>query len=141
MSHLGFLNCRNELFTYACVICDGIILFNAQVSIQRGGGVHIRSAGASCSDLSVYCCAVVCGFSNSTNKPWLLLASLKAGILVASFPLFLNWLEWVPQHSQCRYVMENSVILRCSNYTLNFRLGTDARDPATVKAQWLEETS
>lgn len=35
MSHLGFLNCRNELFTYACFICDGIILFNAQVSIQE----------------------------------------------------------------------------------------------------------
>jgi len=35
MSHLGFLNCCNELFTYACFICDGIILFNVQVSIQE----------------------------------------------------------------------------------------------------------
>lgn len=97
--------------------------------------MRICSAGASWSDLSVYCCAVPCGFSNSANKPCLLLASLKASIFVPSFPLFLNLLEWVPQHSQRRYVTDNSVLLRCLNYTLNFRFGTDAIDPATVKAQ------
>lgn len=33
MNHLGFLNCLNELLTYAYFVCDGVILFNTQISI------------------------------------------------------------------------------------------------------------
>ena len=98
-----------------------------------------RSAYLQCwcswSYLSVYCCAVLCGFSKSANRPCLLLSSLKASIFVPSFLLFLNWLQWVSQHSQCRYIMDKSVLLGCLNYTLTFRFGTDAIDPATVNTQ------
>lgn len=102
MSHLGFLNCQNELFTCASFKCDGITLFSMQVSIQEeecGFPMLVPAA-------VIYQCAAV----HCANKPCLLLASLKANIFVSSFPLFLN-------------------------YTLNLRFGTDAIDPATMKAQ------
>lgn len=38
-------------------------------------------------------------------------------------------------------VMDSSVSLGCLNYTLEFSVETDARDSATERAVWLEETS
>lgn len=88
------------------------------------------------------CTAVQCCMDFlSANKPYLLLASLKAGIFVPSFHLLFNWHEWVPLHSQWRHIMGNSVSLECLNCTLEFSVGTDAKDSAIEKAEWIEEIS